>query len=709
MKKLLLSLPLCWCFTALAGDRLNTESFTENHVAITGSDQGSTGSDQKSGTATKPLRTISAADQLAQLGGTITVNQGVNLIKNPSFEQGDNGEYWLAKEGQFERHHSSILKVVCVDGEHYAELASDKGYKLTQTVSVVAGETYELAFYTQARPRMDIHESKFDFKVDGKLVDTIEPVFDIWQEKKYQLIAQSNQLEISFEDLHYGRAGVGAMVDVVSVRKVTPTSDKNVLVLTATEANKFRHGPQTSASLRMMRDIAATENWNLTVIDDSTQVNKQVFADTDIIIFLFTAGNIFDQAQEKLFEEYIRRGGNTLGIHSTTYTEKKNPFFMELVGGAFAGHPPYQTAQLNVHYANDVTTEHLPPSFQVTDEWYFYDRNPADDPDNKILISVDENSYQHQDLAFGEEKVHPMVWSNTKYGGRHWYTSMGHNLSTLEQGWFRQHIRSATHWALQQNTPQAQWTSLFNGHSLDGWHLDYARDESKTKGYVSVESSSILLDTMKGGEQGDIWLISDKEYSDFELRLKLQVYPESKGNSGIQVRSRMVDSMQGPQIDIDSKNMLRNGLIYDMTKGYEKWLYPDLPLKQTNKINQHVKSPRGNYFVYAGDETVHKTGESPRQLAIPENLQYQISNTLHGNKPFWEKGFNTLLIRSEGTRITTFINEVLIADYDGEGLLNDATHQKINVGMQGHIAVQIHGKHQLKMRIKDIELRQLHK
>jgi hypothetical protein len=86
-----------------------------------------------------------------------------------------------------------------------------------------------------------------------------------------------------------------------------------------------------------------------------------------------------------------------------------------------------------------------------------------------------------------------------------------------------------------------------------------------------------------------------------------------------------------------------------------------------------------------------------------------MSNTLHANKPFWEQGFNTMLIRSEGTRITTFINEVLIADYHGEGLLNDATHQKINVGMQGHIAVQIHGKHQLKMRIKDIELRQLHK
>ncbi len=662
-----------------------------------------------------------SGDIMADTGQESILNQSQNLIKNPSFEQGESGEHWIAKDGKFERHHSSILKVACVDGEHYAELASDKGYKLTQTITVVPGEAYELAFYTQARPRMSQKESDFSLKINGKQLELIQPVFDLWQKKSYPLIAQTNRLEISFEDLHYGRAGVGAMIDLVSVRKSQPASteqgdkslknnsaNKKVLVLTATEISKFRHGPQTSASIRMIRDLAATENWTLNEIDEPSKVNKHILAGTDVIIFAFTGGNIFDPLQEKLFEAYIRDGGKTIGIHTATYTEKKNPLFMDLVGGAFARHPPFQTAQLNVHFADDVSTQHLPPVFQISDEWYFYDRNPSDDPDNKILISVDEGSYEHQGLAFGEGKVHPITWSNEKYGGRHWYTSLGHTLSTLDQGWFRQHIRSAINWTLSENEVNDQWVSLFNGKDLTGWHVDYARDEDSDEAYVKVNQNSILLDTMDNGKQGDIWFTSDQEYGDFELRLKVQVYRDSTGNSGIQVRSRMAKTMQGPQIDLDTKNQLRNGLIYDMTTGNARWLYPDLPLKKTSEIKDHIKQPRGYYFVFADDETAHKTGKSPRQLEIPEKLDYLVTNTIFPHKATWEIGWNSILIRSEGTKITTFINEVLTANYDGEGLLNDALHQKADVGMKGHIAVQIHGKHKLKMRIKDIELRQLY-
>ena len=61
-----------------AQDKRNTKSVKEYHVAITGSDE-------YSGTATKPLRTISAAASVAQPGDTITVHQGVyrELISPP--------------------------------------------------------------------------------------------------------------------------------------------------------------------------------------------------------------------------------------------------------------------------------------------------------------------------------------------------------------------------------------------------------------------------------------------------------------------------------------------------------------------------------------------------------------------------------------------------------------------------------------------------
>jgi len=149
-----------------------------------------------------------------------------NLVKNPSFEQEVVGDDWITKDGQFERHHSKILKIECVHGEHYAELASDKGYKHTQKIGVVPEEAYELAFYTQARPRVNLKESEFLLKVDGQQLDKIQPIFEIWQKKVYRVIAQSNQLEISFEDLHFGRPGVGAMIDLVSLTRSQTSEDQ---------------------------------------------------------------------------------------------------------------------------------------------------------------------------------------------------------------------------------------------------------------------------------------------------------------------------------------------------------------------------------------------------------------------------------------------------------------------------------------------------
>jgi hypothetical protein len=43
----------------------------------------------------------------------------------------------------------------------------------------------------------------------------------------------------------------------------------------------------------------------------------------------------------------------------------------------------------------------------------------------------------------------------------------------------------------------------------------------------------------------------------------------------------------------------------------------------------------------------------------------------------------------------------------GAGVLDDATHISRNVGLKGHIALQIHRNDQLKIRFKDIMIREL--
>ena len=69
--------------------------------------------------------------------------------------------------------------------------------------------------------------------------------------------------------------------------------------------------------------------------------------------------------------------------------------------------------------------------------------------------------------------------------------------------------------------------------------------------------------------------------------------------------------------------------------------------------------------------------------------------------------WNDVHIVCQGTGIKTVINGVTVADYDGTGRLDDETHRSRNVGLNGHIGLQIHPGKELLIRFKDVEVRPL--
>jgi len=75
--------------------------------------------------------------------------------------------------------------------------------------------------------------------------------------------------------------------------------------------------------------------------------------------------------------------------------------------------------------------------------------------------------------------------------------------------------------------PEQGWVSLFDGTSTKGWHSygkTIANPEWEVKdGALHVNKSAV------GAESGD--LVSDQEYSNFDLKLEWKISP--KGNSGI--------------------------------------------------------------------------------------------------------------------------------------------------------------------------------
>jgi hypothetical protein len=70
-------------------------------------------------------------------------------------------------------------------------------------------------------------------------------------------------------------------------------------------------------------------------------------------------------------------------------------------------------------------------------------------------------------------------------------------------------------------------------------------------------------------------------------------------------------------------------------------------------------------------------------------------------------GWNELEIKAVETRVIAHLNGVKVTDYDGAGVLDDDIHKARNVGLSGHIALQIHTGDLLKIRYKDIYIKDL--
>ena len=216
------------------------------------------------------------------------------------------------------------------------------------------------------------------------------------------------------------------------------------------------------------------------------------------------------------------------------------------------------------------------------------------------------------------------------------------------------------------------WVSLFNGKDLTGWVVK-CKPADAGKQFWQVEDGTILADSMAVKEHDYVWLLTEQQYGDFILRLRFQSYRDNPGNSGVQIRSRYDDKagwLDGPQIDINPPGPWRTGMIWDETRGVKHFLYPDVP--------------KGEWV--------------DPSMAPPEMVFYYSDEG---------PGWNDLEIKAVGNRVTVQLNGVKITEYDGTGVLDDDVHRARKVGLLGHIALQIHTGDLLRIRYKDIYLKDL--
>lgn len=171
----------------------------------------------------------------------------------------------------------------------------------------------------------------------------------------------------------------------------------------------------------------------------------------------------------------------------------------------------------------------------------------------------------------------------------------------------------------------ADWVSLFDGKSLEGWI-----QKNGTATY-RVENGAIVGRTAEGSPNS--FLCTVKEYADFELEFEVRV--DDALNSGVQVRSQTRGGtpdgrVNGPQIEIEASPG-ESGYVYG--EGTDRgWLTPESRLK----THSHFKN-----------------GE-----------------------------WNKYRIVAQGARIQTWINSEMIEDLTDEPIFK--THPKGFIGLQVH-------------------------
>lgn len=143
------------------------------------------------------------------------------------------------------------------------------------------------------------------------------------------------------------------------------------------------------------------------------------------------------------------------------------------------------------------------------------------------------------------------------------FLSMKKNLTTiLALGLL---LLSSDSWA-----QTAEWTSLFDGKSLNGW--------KQMAGTAEYKVNNGVLEGITVPNSPNSFLVTEKEYGDFVLELEVRI-PDSSSNSGIQFRSHFDPAANdgkgrvfGYQFELDPSSRKWTGGIYD--EGRRDWLYP---------------------------------------------------------------------------------------------------------------------------------------
>ena len=229
-----------------------------------------------------------------------------------------------------------------------------------------------------------------------------------------------------------------ALVLVFCVTGSASAKKKRILVFSKTAG--FHHS-SIDEGITAIQKLGAENGFEVDTTKNSELITAANLKKYAAVVFLSTTGDIFNDAQQKVFEDYIHAGGGFAGIHAAADTEYEWPWYGRLTGAYFVSHPAQQEAELKVNNNRTISTSHLPAVWKRKDEWYNY----KDIQDGiRVLILLDENTYK----GGSNGSTHPIAWYRDFEGGRSFYTGLGHVEESYTDPLFLKHILGGIQYAM---------------------------------------------------------------------------------------------------------------------------------------------------------------------------------------------------------------------------------------------------------------------
>jgi type 1 glutamine amidotransferase len=223
----------------------------------------------------------------------------------------------------------------------------------------------------------------------------------------------------------------------------------------------------SNASWYVHPTLSATNHWflhfgwdtgiNIDQTDDPEKLNLDDLMRYQVLVLNSTTnfGQDLSAQQKEDLVTWFRQGNGIVSVHAAAVHHGAWDWYADLVGCDFAADSVRTRARLIVDPAavDHPAVKPFATELWITEEWLCYDRAVTGQPGVKVLMRLDESTFEPVREKFQQMGVqpmgkdHPAAWTRETQGGRFFYTAIGHDSRVLNSEFGRHHMLAALRWA----------------------------------------------------------------------------------------------------------------------------------------------------------------------------------------------------------------------------------------------------------------------